>query len=226
MKIKLSYLFILLYTLVSCQENSIINDLKFSNYSGHPKKITEVITFSNQNINENISYFDKEGFLTKIEYYNVIKIKSSHDRLINEITTYNSKDKAKRYFEVINPETKKIVTNGYFEKISDSLYKRVSSATDHNISLHKLFYFDKNNRLIKTEETGNFYETPINSIILYTYTNTLKNEILFENLTNQKKSKHIYKNVKLDPNANSVYEEIVDDHGVLQQKIERKFEYY
>jgi hypothetical protein len=226
MKIKLSYFFILLYTLVSCQESSVINDLKFSNYSGHPKKITETTTFSNQNSNESVSYFDKEGFLTKIEYYNRIKVGSSNERLINEIITYNSKDKAKRYFEVINPETKKIVTNGYFEKISDSLYKRVSKATDHNISLNKLFYFDRNNRLIKTEETGNFYETPINNIILYSYTNTIKNEMLFENLINKKKSKHILKNVKLDSNANSVYEELVDDHGILQQKIKREFEYY
>lgn len=226
MKIKLSYLFILLYTLVSCQESSVINDLKFSNYSGHPKKITETITFSNQNSNESVSYFDKEGFLTKIEYYNRIKTGSSNERLINEIITYNSKDKAKRYFEVMNPETKKIVTNGYFEKISDSLYKRVSKATDHNISLNKIFYFDRNNRLIKTEETGNFYETPINNVILYSYTNTIKNEMLFENLINQKKSKHILKNVKLDSNANSVYEELVDDHGILQQKIKREIEYY
>ncbi|MBB6370514.1 hypothetical protein [Chryseobacterium shigense] len=223
MKTKLSYLFILLYTLVSSQENSVINDLKFSNYSGHPKKITEVITFLPDNIYKSISYFDKEGFLTKIEYYNA-ESEPSHKRSINKVINYNSKDKAKRYFEAFNPGNKKTETTGYFEKISDSLYKRVSENPFRSISLTKLFYFDKNNRLIKTEETGNFFETPVNSTIFYTY--TPKKETLLEDAVKQKKSKLIYQNVKLDQHENPVYEELTDDHGALQQKIEREFEYY
>ncbi|PWN64244.1 hypothetical protein C1634_006510 [Chryseobacterium viscerum] len=226
MKIKLSYLFIILYTLVSGQGKSIINDLEFSNYSGHPKKVTEIITFSPQNINKSISYFDKEGFLTKIERYNSTTIEFPDKRLISDFLIYDSKDKAKRHFKSINPGNKKIETTGYFEKISDSLYKRVSNAADHKMSLTKLFYFDKNNRLIKTEETGNFYETPINNTILYTYTNAIKSEMLLEDAIQQKKSQLIYKNVKLDANSNSIYEELVDDKGIVQQKIERAFEYY
>lgn len=226
MKIKLSYIFILLHTLVSCQEKSIINDLKFSNYSGHPKKITEIITFSNQKIDKSISYFDKDGFLIKIEYYNLTKSESPDERFITKIIKYNSKDKAKRYFESINPENKKIEAKGYFEKITDSLYKRVSNSNVYNISLNKLFYFDKNNKLIKTEETGNFNKSNINNTIFYTYTNTEKKEMIIEDLINQKKSKILYKNIKLDQNANSLYEELFDDNGILQQKIEREFEYY
>lgn len=226
MKIKLSYIFILLHTLVSCQEKSIINDLKFSNYSGHPKKITEIITFSNQKIDKSISYFDKDGFLIKIEYYNLTKSESPNERFITKIIKYNSKDKAKRYFESINPENKKIEAEGYFEKITDSLYKRVSNSSVYNISLNKLFYFDKNSKLIKTEETGNFNESNINNIIFYTYTNTEKKEMIFEDLINQKKSKIFYKNIKLDQNTNSIYEELFDDNEILQQKIEREFEYY
>ncbi|MGG5208125.1 hypothetical protein ACQWU4_04200 [Chryseobacterium sp. MIQD13] len=224
MKTKLSYLSILLYVLVSSQENSVINDLKFSNYTGYPKKITEITTFSNQDIDKSISYFDKEGFLTKIEYYNAVESEPSHKRSLNKIITYNSKDKAKRYFEAFNPGNKKIETTGYFEKISDSLYKRVSETPFRNISLTKLFYFDKNNRLIKTEETGIFFETPVNSIILYTY--TPQKETLLEDVIKQKKSKLIYQNVKLDQHENPVYEELADDHGTLKQKIEREFEYY
>lgn len=226
MKIKLSYIFILLHALVSCQEKSIINDLKFSNYSGHPKKITEIITFSNQKIDKNISYFDKDGFLIKIEYYNLTKSESPNERFITKIIKYNSKDKAKRYFESINPENKKIEAEGYFEKITDSLYKRVSNSNTYNISLNKLYYFDKNNKLIKTEETGNFNESNINNTILYTYTNTGKKEIILEDLISQKKSKIFYKNIKLDQNANSIYEELFDDNEILQQKTEREFEYY
>ncbi|MCQ9637818.1 hypothetical protein MP478_00310 [Chryseobacterium sp. WG14] len=226
MKIQLSYLFILLYTLVSCQEKSTINDLKFSNYSGHPKKITEIITFSNQNIDKSISYFDKDGFLTKIESFNLAKSEFPDKRFISDITQYKSQGKAKRYFETINPENKKIEGKGYFEKISDSLYKRVSNFNVDSTSLNKLFYFDKNNRLIKTEETGNFNGRPVNNTISYTYINSVKNEMLFEDLINHKTFKIIYKNVKLDPYANSVYEELVDDHGTLQQKVVREFEYY
>ncbi|MEY8760431.1 hypothetical protein [Chryseobacterium tongliaoense] len=225
MKTKLSYLFMLLYALVSGQE-SIINDLKFSNYSGQPKKITEIITFSNQNINKSISYFDKDGFLIKIERYNATQSESPDKRLISDMITYDSKDKTKRYFKTINPGSKKIEVKGYFEKISDSLYKRVSNATVNKMSLNKLFYFDKNNRLIKTEETGNFNEAEINNTIVYIYINAVKNEMLFEDVINHKKSKLTYKNVKLDQYANPVYEELMDDHGTLQQKIERVFEYY
>ncbi|RXM50590.1 MULTISPECIES: hypothetical protein [unclassified Chryseobacterium] len=226
MKTKLSYLFILLYAFMSCQEGSIINDLKIANYSGHPKKITEIITFTNQNINKSISYFDKDGFLTKIESYNLAKSQFPDKRFISDIIVYDSKNKAKRSFETVNPESKKIEAKGNFEKISDSLYKRVSNSDAPSMFLKKLFYFDKNNRLIKTEETGNFNGTSIHTIIIYSYINAVKTEMLVENVAQHKKSKLIYKNVKLDQKANSVYEELVDDRGILQQKVEREFEYY
>ncbi|MDN3692369.1 hypothetical protein QWZ06_08870 [Chryseobacterium tructae] len=226
MKTTLSYLFIILCTFVSCQEKSVINDLQFSNYSGYPKKVTEVITFSPQNKNKSISYFDKEGFLTKIEYYNTIQSESPNERLLDRIITYNSKDKTKRYFEAINPENKKVESNGYFEKVSDSVYRRISNTVDHKMSLNKLFYFDKNNRLIKTGETGTFYESPINNTIFYTYTNGVRHETLLEDIANHKKSRFTSKNVKLDAKSNAVYEELTDDQGAVQQKTERAFEYY
>lgn len=226
MKIKLCCIFILLHTLVSCQENVIINDLKFSNYSGNLKKVTEIITFSNHNIDKSISHYDKDGFLVKIEYYNLTKSESPNERFLNKIINYNSKNKEKRYFESINPENNKIEAEGYFEKITDSLYKRVSKSNIYNISLSKLFYFDKNNKLIKTEETGNFKESKINNIITYSYNNSEKEEIVVEDMINNKKSTLFYDNIKLDHNFNSIYEELFDNGGVLQQKIEREFEYY
>ena len=47
----------------------------------------------------------------------------------------------------------------------DSLYKRVSKFNIYNISLSKLIYFDKSNKIIKTEETGNFREAKINTTL-------------------------------------------------------------
>ncbi|MCT2562101.1 hypothetical protein [Chryseobacterium herbae] len=226
MNLKLSYLFILLYALVSCQEKSIVNDLTFSNYVGHPKKITEMVTFANQNVDKSISYFDKDGFLTRIESHNLGKSQFPGKRLISDVIIYDSKDKAKRHFETINAENKNVQAKGYFEKVSDSLYRRVSNSEITVMSLDKLLYLDKNNRLIKTEETGHFNGTPIKNVIIYTYTDAIKSEVLFEDLINHKKSKLLYKNIKLDSHGNSVYEELVDDHGTLQQKIQREFEYY
>ncbi|MGU3376430.1 hypothetical protein [Chryseobacterium sp. M5A1_1a] len=226
MKIKLSYLFILLYTLVSCQEKSVINDLKFSNYEGHPKKITEIVTFANQNIDKSTSYFDKDGFLTKIESYNLFKSEFPDQRLLSDILTYDVKNKAKRHFKSMNAESKKVDATGYFEKVSDSLYRRISTSDKPPMSLNKLLYLDKNNFLIKTEETGNFNGTPINNTMIYTYTNGVKSGMLVEDLVNHKKTKMMYKNVKLDPQGNFLYEELVDDHGALQLKTERTFEYY
>src|SRR5690606_32826403 len=138
--------------LLSCQESSIINHLKLSNYSGNPKKVTEIKTFSNQEIDKSISYFDKDGFLTKIEYYNLTNSEYPNKRFLNKIIEYDSKEKTKRNFEAINPQNKKKESEGYFEKISDSLYKRVSNSNIYDSSLTKLLYFDKNNRLLKTEE--------------------------------------------------------------------------
>lgn len=226
MKKKFCYICILLHTLVSCQENVIINDLKFSNYSGNLKKVTEIITFSNHNIDKSISYYDKDGFLVKIEYYNLTKSESPNERFLDKIINYNSKNKEKRYFESINPENNKIESEGYFEKITDSLYKRVSKSNIYNISLNKLFYFDKNNKLVKTEETGNFKESKINNTIIYSYNNSVKEDIVVEDLINNKKSTFFYGNIKLDHNFNSIYEELFDNGDVLQQKIERDFEYY
>lgn len=226
MKIKLSYLFILLYILVSCQETSVINDLKFSNYAGNPKKITEIVTFPNQNIDKSISYFDKDGFLTKIESYNLAKSEFPDQRLLSDILIYDVKNKAKRHFKSMNAESKKVSATGYFEKVSDSLYRRISTSDTPPMSLNKLLYLDNNNRLIKTEETGNFNGTPINTTMVYTYTNGVKRGILVEDPVNHKITKMLYKNVKLDPQGNFVYEELVDDHGTLQLKTEREFEYY
>ncbi|MDR2238548.1 MAG: hypothetical protein LBE92_20660 [Chryseobacterium sp.] len=226
MRILLSCLLILLYSLVSCQKQPIINDLQFSNYSGHPKKVTEVTTFSNQNTDKRIFYFDKDGFLTKTESYNLIHSENPGKRLISEMIIYDSKDKAKRYFETIKAENKKVIANGYFERISDSLYKRVSNSETPPMSLGKLFHFDKNNRLVQTEETGNFNGSPINNAISYRYKNTVKSELLFEDIIQQRKSKLTYRNVKTDRQANPVYEELFDESGTLQQKTEREFEYY
>ncbi|AZA77194.1 hypothetical protein EG347_06595 [Chryseobacterium sp. G0186] len=228
MKIKLSYLFILLCILVSCQEKSVINDLKFSNYAGNPKKITEIVTFANQNMDKSISYFDKDGFLTKIESYNLAKSEFPDQRLLSDILIYDAKNKTKRYFKSIDAESKKVGATGYFEKVSDSLYRRVSTSDTPTppMSLNKLLYLDNNNRLIKTEETGNFNGTPINTTMVCTYINGVKSGILVEDLVNHKKTKMLYKNVKLDPQGNFVYEELVDDYGTLQLKTEREFEYY
>lgn len=226
MKIKLSYLLILLYTLVSCQEKSIINDLKFSNYSGHPKKITETVTFANQDIDKSISYFDKDGFLTKIESYNIVRSEFPDKRLISDILTYDVTNKAKRHFTSINAENKKVGATGYFEKVSDSLYRRVSNSDAPPMSLNKLLYLDKNNRLIKTEETGNFNGTPIHSIILYTYSKGAKSEMTVEDLAHHKKNRLICKNLNPDSQGNFLYEELVDEHGTVHLKTEREFEYY
>lgn len=226
MKITLSYLFIVLYTLVSCQEKSVFNDLKFSNYEGRPKKITEIVTFSNQDVDKSISYFDKDGFLTKIESYNTINSEFPDRRLISDILIYDIKNKAKRTFKSMNAKSKKVDVTGYFEKVSDSLYRRISISDTPPMSLNKLLYLDKNNRLIKTEETGNFNGTPVNNTMVYTYTNGIKSGMLVEDRAKHKKNKLTYKNVKSDSQGNFLYEELVDDHGTLELKTERVFEYY
>ncbi|MEG0927513.1 hypothetical protein [Chryseobacterium sp.] len=226
MKIKLSYLFIVLYTLASCQEKTIVNDLKFSNYKGHPKKITEIVTFANQNFDKSISYYDKDGFLTKVESYNSINNEFPDQRELSDILIYDVKNKAKRSFKTMNAENKEVGATGYFEKVSDMLYRRVSNVDTPPISLNKLLYLDPNNYLIKTEETGNFNGKTIHNIIIYTYTNGAKSGLVFEDAANHKKNKLTYKNIKSDPQGNFLYEELVDDQGTLQLKTEREFEYY
>ncbi len=226
MKLKLCYIFILVHTLVSSQESVIINDLKFYNYSGNPKKVTEIITFSNHDIDKSISYFDKDGFLIKVEYYNLTKSEAPNKRFLNKIINYNSKNKEKRYFTSVLTENNKIEGEGYYEKITDSLYKRVSKFNVYKISLSKLIYFDKKNKIIKTEETGNFREAKINTTITYTYNNSEKEGMVVEDFINNTKTILFYDNIKLDNNFNAVYEELFDNGGVLQQKIEREFEYY
>ena len=226
MKLNLSYILILLHTLVSSQENVIINDLKFYNYSGNPKKVTEIITFSNNDIDKSISYFDKDGFLVKVEYYNLTKSEAPNKRFLNKIINYNSKNKEKRYFTSTLTDKNKIEGEGYYERITDSLYKRVSKFNVYNLSLSKLIYFDKNNKIIKTEETGSFREAKINTTITYSYNNSQKEGMVVEDFINNTKTILFYDKIKLDHNFNAVYEELFDNGGVLQQKIEREFEYY
>lgn len=226
MKLNLSYIFILLHTLVSSQENVTINDLKFYNYSGNPKKVTEIITFSNKDIDKSISYFDKDGFLVKVEYYNLTKSEAPNKRFLNKIINYNSKNKEKRYFTSTLTDKNKIEGEGYYERITDSLYKRVSKFNVYNLSLSKLIYFDKNNKIIKTEETGSFREAKINTTITYSYNNSQKEGMVVEDFINNTKTILFYDKIKLDHNFNAVYEELFDNGGVLQQKIEREFEYY
>lgn len=226
MKIKLSYLFIVLYTLVSCQEKSVVNDLKFSNYSGHPKKVTQIVTYASKDIDKSISYYNKDGFLTKVESYNTINDEFPDKREISDILIYDVTNKANRSFKTMNAASKEVSATGYFEKVSDMLYRRVSNVDTPPISLNKLLYLDKNNRLIKTEETGNFNGKTIHNIIIYTYTNGVKSEMLVEDPIRHKTNKLTCKNLKPDPQGNFLYEELIDDQGTIQLKTEREFEYY
>ncbi len=84
----------------------------------------------------------------------------------------------------------------------------------------------KANKIIKTEETGNFREAKINTTITYSYNNSEKEGMVVEDFINNTKTILFYDNIKLDHNFNAVYEELFDKGGVLQQKIEREFEYY
>lgn len=241
MKSKLNYIIIMLLILVSCQvscqNSSIINDLHFLNFSSHPKKITETRTFSSslnvigkdEKINKfvNVFYFTKDGFLTKVEQYTLSQNEALNEKDIDEIIKYNSRNKEKRYFRTIMGGSGMISAEGYLEKISDSLYTRVSESKIFNTSNDKLFYFDKNNRIKKTEHTGILYsDSEINFVVHYTYTDNLLTQTNSEDIINQTKSKTIVKNRKLDQRGNPIYEELYDENDTLKQKVERVFEYY
>jgi hypothetical protein len=242
MKSKLNYIILMLLILisyqVSCQNSSIINDLHFLNYSNHPKKITETRTFPNsinvfgkdEKINKSVSvyYFTQDGFLTKVELYTFSGNESLNEldeKDIDEIYKFNSSNKSKRHFK--NIRSGMIIAEGYLEKISDSLYTRVSESKIFNTSNDKLFYFDKNNRIRKTEHTGFMYSSnELNSVVHYTYTENLLAETNTEDLITQTKSKTIIKNRKLDQRGNPIYEELYDENDTLKQKVKRVFEYY
>lgn len=241
MKSKLNYIIIILIILVSnqvsCQNNSIINDLQFLNYSNHPKKIIETRTFSNsrnvigkdEKVNKYVSvfYFTKDGFLRKVELYTLSRNEFLDEKNTDEIYKYNSSNKSKRYFKNIIGGSGMISAEGYLEKISDSLYTRVSESKIFNTSNEKLIYFDKNNRIKKTEHTGVLYSNiELNSVDHYTYTNNLLTQINSEDFVTQTKSKTIIKNRKLDKKSNPIYEELYDENDTLEQKVERIFEYY
>jgi hypothetical protein len=244
MKPKPNYIIILLFTIinsqVSCQKNSTISDLHFLNYSNYPKKIIETRTFpisinvigKDEKINKSVSvfYFTKDGFLTKVEYYSLKGnefLNELDENDIDEIYKYNSNNNSKRYFKNITGGSGMISAEGYLEKISDSLYIRVSESKIFNTSNEKSFYFDKTNRLKKTEHTGFLYSnTEIKRVEHYTYADNLLVEINSEDFITQTKSKTIYKNQKLDQRGNLIYEELYDENDTLKQKVERVFDYY
>jgi hypothetical protein len=244
MKSKLNYIILMMLIFVSSQVNgqnsSIINDLQFLNYSSHPKKITVTRTFSSsinvfgkdEKINKSVSVynFTKDGFLSKVEYYSAKgreNLNELDEKDIDEIYKYNSNNKSKRYFKNITGGSGKISAEGYLEKISDSLYMRVSESKIFNSSNEKLFYFDKTNRLKKTEHTGFLYiNSEIKRVEHYTYADNLLVEINSEDFITQTKSKTIYKNQKLDQRGNLIYEELYDENDTLNQKVERVFDYY
>jgi hypothetical protein len=235
MKSKFNYIIIILLILVSCQNNSVINDLDFLNYSSQPKKITETRTYSStinvlgkdEKINKSVSvlYFTKDGFLTKSELYILSQNEIIDKKDIHEIFKYDSRNKRKRYFRSIMGGSGMIIAEGYLEKTSDSLYTRVSQSKFFNTSNNKLFYFDKNNRIKKTEHTGYLYSSELNSVVHYTYIDNLLVEINSEDLITQTKSKTIIKNHKLDQRGNPIYEELYEN-DTLKQKVERIIEYY
>jgi hypothetical protein len=109
-------------------------------------------------------------------------------------------------------------------------YKRISTISESkifNTSIEKLFYFDKNKRIKKTEETGFLYSnSELNIVVHYTYTDNLLTQTNREDFINQTKSKTIIKNRKLDQRGNPIYEELYDENDTLKLKVERIFEYY
>jgi hypothetical protein len=207
---------------VNCQNKSI-NDLEFSNFVGKPKKITETITSNGNILDKNITFYSDDGFIIKTEHYNLTKSDFPNKRFLNQLTTNDFKDKNKRKLKNVNIVNKKIESEGVFEKISDSLYRRISKSEFTH--LEKLFYFNKDNKLIKTEERGLFNGLEIKTNFSYFYLNNHYDYIIFENIIRKVKMKLTFSNSKYDKMNNLVYYELIDANGNLIQKIEREIEY-
>lgn len=149
----LTFFMVMFANQIYCQSKQI-NDLTFLNLVGKPKIISEITISKGNIINKNIAYYNIDGYLKKVEHYNLTTSEFPNERFLNEITEYDFSDKKNRKFKTINNERNEIVLEGIVEKVADSIYKI------NNISkvskLEKKFYFDKDSKLLKTEEKGIF----------------------------------------------------------------------
>jgi len=207
---------------VNCQ-NKFINDLEFSNFVGKPKKITETTTFNGNILDKNITFYSDDGYLIKTEHYNLTKSDSLNKRFLNQLTTNDFKDKNKRKFKTVNIDNKEIESEGVFEKISDTIYRKISKS--EGAHLEKLFYFNNDNKLIKTEEKGLFNGLKTKTNLSYFYSNNHYDYIIFENIIRNAKMKLTYSNSKYDKRNNLIYYELIDTNGNIIQKTEREIEY-
>jgi hypothetical protein len=221
-------IFLFLPCLIYGQKPNIINDLKFANIKGNPKKITETIFFGTvkKASLKKIFYYGDDGFLTKIEEYKVHYSQYPDSLFLGEISIYNNKNKLKRTYKKTDCITHKTLTEGVIEKVSDTVYKSTSVSKSINSSLGRVYLFDKNEQLISTQYGGNLFASPIKKIITYNYNNGKLEYIYVEDKIKGKEYKELYLNLKYDNKQNVIYEENFNEaKTLLNEKIIRFFEY-
>ncbi|WP_394751341.1 hypothetical protein [Spongiimicrobium salis] len=231
MKSKLSLIILLIFTFFCCKgQQELPKDLDLEGLKGLPKRIVETseIKPSNRLIKE-IYYFNKQGFLTKMEHYNVYH-KDEDSLSLGDITFYTNPVKNSRFSITVRNQSNDTIRLKDYNLINDSLININIIEYKNSFNTKVSQKLNRENRIIKT--TTKITDTlnkvvKANSETEFIYIEGELNELIITNdKTNENSKSVMIKNEKKDEFGNFVYRELIDENETIVYIVKREYIYH
>ncbi len=220
-----------LITTVCCNaQKPFPKDVEFDDIKGYPKQIVETTNMVDINqTTKDIYYFDKSGYLQKIEHYNWYDTPSD-SLLLGDITHYKPIDSLSKRAITINQESQDTIRVKSYRMINDSIIslkiKEYKTAYKTNV----IQQLDFQNRIISTKTT--ITDTLINKIKVYSTADfiykgkDLKEIYIINDRAGDKPHKTLVKTVEKDSVSNFTHREYLDGTNTVVYTIKRRYVYY
>ena len=231
MKPELSLIILLVFNYLSCiGQQELPKDLDLEGLKGLPKQIVETSEVKPSNrLTKEIYYFDKQGFLTKIEHYNVYH-KDEDSLSLGDVTFYTNPVKNSRFSITVRNQSNDTIRLKDYNLINDSLIN--INIVEYKNSFNTIVWqkLDRENRIIKT--TTRITDTlnkvvKVNSETEFIYIEDNLNELIITNdKTNGSSKSVMVKNEKKDKFGNFVYRELIDEDKTIVYIVKREYIYH
>lgn len=224
-------LLLIIVSFYSCNgQQKLPKDTALEGLKAQPKQIVETskINQTNQQFKE-VTYFNKQGFITKIEHYNIHHVDTDSLEL-GDITWIKKPVNGSRSSATIS------------HKSTDTIRVKHYQLVDHNsILVHVKEYknllqsnvnqlLDKKNRIIKTSSIVTDTVTKqvkVNSQTEFVYKNDELHELIITNDATNGKSKSIkIVNQKNDQHGNFIFRQYKDEQNTILYTLKREYVYY
>jgi hypothetical protein len=230
---KLLFIMMLSFITLSCKSSDgKPNSWKMYNLKGEVKKLTEVMTSPSYGpILKKEFYYNKKGYITKIEVYKNYNKETETYTLSETIFIGDLKD-GKQLMYSLGQENKDTIRTGEYVYVNDSIIEaQLNEPSPKNTVINIRFLLDSEhrNKKIETKVMTNDTEKNVETSTEYAYENKVLSYITqsnnFEGVSRKAEvSKAI--NEDLDKYGNPKMIKFIDQSGDIEYSLEKEYKYY